>query len=77
MANLSEVKERLGILDTKCAGFDDRIDKLETLIRTDLSQVRDDLADVIAWMNRCLGWAAAALLIGGAAGGTIVSKLIK
>jgi hypothetical protein len=75
--------ERLGILNEKIEMAHGRVDKMETLIRDDLKSLKnefreysDDLKEVVAWMNRAKGWAAAFLLVAGVIGG-IVAKILK
>ncbi len=71
-ATLLALAERIGALDAKATSSHKRLDTLETLLREDIKELRE----VIAWMNRAKGWAAAALCIAGVLGGLVV-KLIK
>lgn len=70
------IRERIGALDAKVTAAHTRVDKLEVLIKEDLTEVKKDLKAVVAWMNRSLGWAAALLFVGGILG-SVVSYLIK
>lgn len=66
--SISDIRERLGELSAKAGAAHGRLDRLEIGIREDLKGIQDELKAISAWMNRGKGWAAAALLIAGAAG---------
>lgn len=70
------ISERIGVLDAKISAAHSRVDKIEELIKADLTEVKNDLKVVVAWMNRSLGWAAALLFVGGLFG-AVLSKIIK
>lgn len=78
-----QLSERIVTLDNKISASHSRIDKLEILISQDLAEIKDDfremskeLRDVIAWMNRAKGWAAATLLVA-SLGGALFAKFLS
>lgn len=81
---MSKLFERVVKLEAQAKAAHDRIDKTEVLIHQDLKDIKDnfkemskELKDVIAWMNRGKGWAAAALLIASLVGGIVAKVLVK
>lgn len=79
---LSAVQERIVALDGKIGAAHARIDKMELLIRDELKDIKvnfkemsGELKEVIAYMNRGRGWAAAALLVAGMVGGLVAKVL--
>ena len=75
-----DIRERIGTLAAKASAAHERIDRLEVGLREDLKEIKKDLTEVLAWMNRGKGWGAAALLIAGLMGGIaaqVVKSLIK
>ncbi len=81
-ATVLDLLERVVVIEGKTSAAHQRIDKMESGIREDLDEIKaglkemsQELKDVIGWMNRGKGWAAAAILIAGAVGG-VVSKVI-
>ncbi len=65
--------EKTITLDGKVTAAHNRLDKMEFLLRDDLTEIKKELKEVIAWMNRGKGWAAATLLIAGMLGGSVAS----
>lgn len=70
------LKEKLVTLNNKIDAAHSRTDKMELMIHNDFTEMKKDLKEMNAWMNRGKGWAAAALLLAGLGGGLLV-KLIK
>lgn len=64
--------ERIGSLAAKATAAHDRIDKLETGLRDDLKEIKQELKSIAAWMNRGKGWAAAAMLLAGMGGAAVI-----
>jgi hypothetical protein len=75
MSDIAEVRERLGALDAKVTAAHSRTDKLETIIREDLKDIKKELHDLAAHMNRGKGWAAAMIFLAGSAGALVVKLL--
>ena len=80
---IAALQERIGALDRTISSAHSRVDKMESLVRDDLKEIKTNFAEVsreikelTAYMNRSRGWAAAFLLIAGLVGGFIV-KLIR
>lgn len=78
------IVSRLSLLEAKTTAAHQRMDKLDTAVRDDLRDLKSslkemsqELKDVMAWMNRGKGWAAASLLVIGLMGGTIVSLIVN
>jgi hypothetical protein len=74
--------ERTVTVEAKASAAHHRVDKLESGISRDLTEIKaaltgisDEMKVVVAWMNRSKGWAAAGLLAAGVFGG-IASHLI-
>jgi len=79
---LAALQERMVTLDNKISASHARIDKLEILISQDLSEIKDgfndmskELKEVMGWMNRSKGWAAAVMLMASVLGGLIAKAL--
>lgn len=83
-----QFSEKFGELNAKVKAAHQRLDKLEILIRDELKTVSENLKEMSSefreahkehdqWISRAKGWAAAALLLGGGAIGTIVTKLFQ
>ena len=67
----SELLERMVVLEQSTKAAHRRLDERDQDIRdikSGVSDVAKDVKDVVAWMNRGKGWAAAALLIAGSLG---------
>lgn len=78
----SELLERLVRVEGSASALHVRVDKVEAGIRADLDDIktgltdlRGDLKEVIAWMNRGKGWAAAGMVMAGVLGG-LAAKFI-
>lgn len=71
--------ERVAVLEQKTGAAHQRIDKVEVVIKEELKEINMSLKDVVAWMNRGKGWAAAGLLLAGSMGvvGSLVFKLLS
>lgn len=67
--------EKVVSLEGKASAAHTRIDKLETAILDDLKEIKKELKDVVGWMNRGKGWAAATLVLSGIVGGVISTLL--
>ncbi len=73
--------ERVVLIEAQARAAHERIDKSESRIVRDLGEIKDSLSilakemkEVVGWMNRSKGWAAAALFlatIGGVAAGIL------
>lgn len=68
--SLTEIHERVVKLEGVAHAGHNRIDRIENLLQETLKELRD----VIGWMNRAKGWAAAGILIAGLIGGFIAKK---
>lgn len=75
MSDVAEIRERLGALDAKVTAAHSRTDKLETVIREDLKEIKKELHDLTAHMNRGKGWAAAMIFLASASGALLVKLL--
>lgn len=67
--------ERIGAVSAKADAAHDRIDNMGELVRHDMKEVILEMKEVVAWMNRSKGWAAAATLLAGIVGGAVVKVL--
>ena len=68
------------MLEGKASSAHKRVDKLEAGIRDDLKEIKQDLKELSAHMNRGKGWAAATMLLAGTLGasiGKLLTLLIK
>jgi hypothetical protein len=65
----SDIRESIGFLRAQATAAHSRLDKLEVGIREDLQTLIVKIDELSAYMNRGKGWAAAALLVSGLAGG--------
>lgn len=75
---IAAIQERLGSLDGKVTSAHSRVDKMESLIREDLKEMKaefkevsNELKDVIAWMNSGKASIKIMLAIGGVAASAI------
>lgn len=68
----AEVHEKIGVLSAKADAAHNRIDRLEGLVRADLSEIKAELKELIAHMHQGKGWWGGAnwmmMLIGGVIG---------
>jgi hypothetical protein len=71
-----DILERLVIVEQKATAAHARMDKTDEAnarawaeTKAELQGISKDLKDVIAWMNRGKGWAAAGLVMAGVLGG--------
>lgn len=67
----SELLERIVVLEQSAKAAHRRIDERDQDIRdikTGVADVSKDVKEVVAWMNRGKGWAAAAMLLAGVVG---------
>ncbi len=69
------ILEKIGSINSSVEHAHDRIDRLEHGIRDDLRDLKVDLKELNAHMNRAKGWSAAAVLLSGAMGGALVKLL--
>lgn len=69
------LSEKIGALSAKTSAAHSRIDKLETTIRDDLKDLKRELHELNAHMNRGKGWSAAIMLLSGTVGGVLVKLL--
>lgn len=87
MPNPSDIIERMALVEAKASAAHERLDRNELGTREQLKEIKegireisDELKLVVGWMNRSLGWAAAAVFIAGLLGSgvtALVSKLLK
>jgi hypothetical protein len=63
--NIHVIHERLGALTAKVDAAHFRTDKLEVLMKEDLSQIKDDIRILLAAENRRKGWLAAVFVFAG------------
>lgn len=91
----AELLTRIALLDSRAGAAHERLDKMERLIKDDLTSMHADfketildlkklfaaqdqeLKNVVAWMNRGKGWAAAGFLAASILGGVIAKALLK
>lgn len=62
-------------LDGKISAAHNRLDRIELGIKEDLNEIKKDLKDVMGWMNKGKGWAAAGLMIAGVIGGAVTALI--
>jgi hypothetical protein len=67
--------EKIGALSAKADAAHNRIDKIEVLVRDDLKEIKKELKELAAYMNRGKGWGAALIFFSGFAGAGM-TKLI-
>lgn len=67
--------EKVTILDGKVTAAHGRVDNIERMLNEQLREISKELKDVVGWMNRGKGWAAASLILSSAAGGVIATVL--
>ncbi len=72
---LDDAREKIGALDAKVSAAHSRLDKLELMLREDLKEMKGDLKDLHAYMNKGKGWAAAMMLLAGTSGAGIIKLL--
>jgi hypothetical protein len=65
---VDDVREKIGILTAKADAAHTRVDRLESGVRQDLSEIKNDLKELSAYMHREKGWSAAFLFLAGLAG---------
>lgn len=77
-----DLLERVVLVEAQAAAAHKRQDTAEQAnaraweeVKTELKGIRKDLGEVIGWMNRGKGWAAAGLLAAGTAGALITKAL--
>lgn len=70
------VFEKIGAMDAKVTAAHSRLDKLETVIREDLRELKDELKFLTAHMNQSKGWSAALMFLAGTFGAGFI-KLIS
>lgn len=70
-----DIRERIGALDAKVTAAHSRVDKLEQGLRDDLKEIKSELKELSAHMNKGKGWAAAMIFLSGTVGAAII-KLI-
>lgn len=77
---ISPVKlfEKVVSLEGKTSAAHSRLDKLETGIRDDLKEIKNELKEVAAYINKGKGLYAASVVVSGILGGicALVAKLI-
>lgn len=71
----SNTLEKIGALSAKVSAAHTRLDKLEIGIREDLKDLKNDLKELNAHMNRGKGWGAAFMVLAGTLGAGIVKIL--
>lgn len=71
MSEFGEIREKLGQCIATAKSAHQRIDGLETGIRTDLALINTELKAILAWMNQIKGWIAAGVFAGGLVGALV------
>jgi hypothetical protein len=82
--SLLRTHERVVVLEQTAKRAHERVDEikigtakeLET-IHQGLGEVSKDIKELLAWKNRALGWAAAAIFISSLLGGAVATVLVK
>jgi len=83
---IAKIEEKIVSLNDKVEAAHRRVDNMQLLIRDDLNEIKEsfkevssELKDVVAWMNRGKGWAAAAFALASLIGGglsILINKFI-
>jgi putative component of toxin-antitoxin plasmid stabilization module len=72
---MNEMHEKLGVLSAKADAAHSRIDRLENGIKSDLSEMKNDLKELSAHMHKGKGYAAAIMFVAGLAGAGLTKIL--
>ena len=68
---LNDLYEKIGKIDMKSEAAHTRLDEFSISFRSDITEIKNDLKELIAKENRRTGWVSAMVLIG-----SIISGLI-
>lgn len=63
------LRERVSSLEARFSTAMDRIERMDSMIRQDFKEIKEELVEISGWMNRSKGWAAAVMFIAGGIGG--------
>jgi tetrahydromethanopterin S-methyltransferase subunit B len=72
----NEVHEKLGVLTAKVDAAHGRVDRLESMIKDHLIEIKADMKELNGYMHRGKGYASAMLFLAGLSGAGL-SKLIS
>ncbi len=80
MDPLLALHQQVGQLEGKISAAHSRLDRHESVVQRDLTEIKSDLKTVMAFMNTSKGWGAGALFVSGIVGtiaGIIMSMLLR
>lgn len=72
-SGIIRIVEELGIVKEKAKAAHQRLDRMEVVIREDLSEIIAELKGISNWMHTSKGWAAAIALMASLLGGLIAT----
>ncbi len=72
---MTEAFEKIGQLAAKADAAHSRLDRLETGVRDDLKEIKEELKELSAHMNRGKGWSAAFVFLAGISGAGLTQVL--
>lgn len=68
---LNDLYEKIGKIDMKADASHSRLDEFAKAFREDVTEIKNDVKNLVAAENRRTGWTAAMMLVG-----TVISGLI-